>query len=292
MVIPAIIAAVAAIASTSVTVATAVKASKEGGVLKAESGGERSMLSIQKQKAADLSSMGGMSPGQFQRAQMPEDILAQQTQGMVNTMAANPMISAYKKEAFAKMALAKTKTGIMENQMRIEDVDAERASKNAFMAVEAADKARRGEAVITTRENERRMQELRQKTAMWNSFGKLAASTGSLVGASVDAYQNRDVGDTVVDTDATYGKSLVGDGLQEPGLLSEARQDPTSGYDMSFVNPELNASNDKFKMPDNDFSLTDNELFNPFNPSVMDKMLGQGSGIMGAFGNGLNEDVF
>jgi len=292
MPIPAIIAAVAALAATSVSAAAAAKKTREGGMLETESAGERSMIDLQKQKAADLSSMGGMSAGQFQRAQMPEDILAQQTQGMVNTMAANPMISAYKKEAFAKMALAKTKTGIMENQMRIEDVDAERASQNAFRAVQAAETARRGEAVITTRENEKRKQELSQKTAMWNSFSKLAASTGSLVGAAVDYSQNMGTDSAVVDTDATYGKSLVGDGLQEPGLLSEARQDPTSGYDMSLVNPELRTNVDIFKMPDNDFSLTDNTLFNPFNPSVMDKMLGQGSGIMGAFGNELNEDVF
>ena len=210
----AAITAITAAIGTAMNVASTIQQSKQGSILQKESPGERAMLTLQQQKAADLAGMGGLSSGQYQRAQMPEDILAQQTQTMVNTMSANPLMSAYRKEAFAKMALAKTKQGILENQIRIEDVDEQRAAKNAFAAQEAAARARAGEAVITARENERRRQELAQKQAMWSSFGKMAASTGKLIGATVDSFENKDMG---------YDDITVGGGYN-----------PSGGYDIGF----------------------------------------------------------
>lgn len=253
MAIASIITAGAAIASAAMSTASAIKASKEKGALTSESPGERAMLNLQSQKAADLSAMGGLSAGQYQRAQMPEDVLAQQNQTMANTLAANPLMSAYRKEAFAKMALADTKKGIMENQLRVEDIDAERAAKNAFMAVEAADKARRGEAIITERENRAKLQEIAQKQAMWQSFGKIAASTGKLVSAGVEAYDyyKTDSDDIDIDFEGSYNtEGNLGIGmdakLEQPDMLAGLQtlssthlQGMTENFSMSTGIPSL-----------------------------------------------------
>ena len=261
MAIASIISASAAIASAAMSTASAIKASKEKGVLTSESSGERAMLNLQSQKAADLSAMGGLSAGQYQRAQMPEDVLAQQNQTMANTLAANPLMSAYRKEAFAKMALANTKKGIMENQLRVEDIDAERAAKNAFMAVEAADKARRGEAVITERKNRAKLQEIAQKQAMWQSFGKIAASTGKLVSAGVEAYDyyNADI-NTATDMGAMSEGLYQQDNLLQPELLAEEQM--TNPWMFDIETPELSADNSQFTMANSNEALKGHQLNN------------------------------
>ena len=276
MPIPAIIGAVAAIAGATMSAVAANEASKKNGALISETPGERAMLNLQSQTAADLSAMGGLSAGQYQRAQMPEDVLAQQNQTMANTLAANPLMSAYRKEAFAKMALANTKKGIMENQLRVEDIDAERAAKNAFMAVEAADKARRGEAVITERKNRAKLQEIAQKQAMWQSFGKIAGSTGKLVGAGVEAYDYYKA-DSGADIEAgAMSEGLYQpDSLVEPELLAEEQMSNPWMFDVE--TPELNADNSQFTMANSNTAQighnvgmlkADNLYSNGFSPMV------------------------
>ena len=188
MPIPAIIGAVVAAASIAAQAAMSAKAQKDAAnLMKDTSPGETSMLFIQKMKAADLASMGGLSAGQYQRGLMAQDAQATQAQGMVNAIEQNPFADAFKKEAMTRMMISQVTQSAQQMQMNLADLDVQTAAKNAIASSEIARGAAAQEGIIVERENQNKLIEVEQKRQMWSNFSKLAASTAGAAGQFVKA---------------------------------------------------------------------------------------------------------
>lgn len=202
MVWGAVIGAVVSAASIAVQAGMTAKAQKDAkDLMKKTSAGEQSMLALQKMKATDLASMGGLSAGQYQRGLMAQDAQAMQAQGMVNAIEQNPFADAFKKEALARMMISQVTQSAQQMQMNLADLDVQTAAKNAIASSEIARGAAAQEGIIVERQNQNKLIEVQQKQQMWSNFSKLAASTAGAVGQFVKAgetanwWQKTPVGD-------------------------------------------------------------------------------------------------
>ena len=185
--VAAIIAAVAAVASTAVQAGAAAVAANQDSGFSSTSAGEQAMLALQKMKAVDLSRMGGMSPGQYNRYLMGGEVQGIQAQNFANTISQNPFLDAMKKEAYTRMTISSI---IAENQKRVAqltDIDAETAAKNALASAEIAGQASKTESDIIDRQNKIKEIEMLQEQQMWSNFAKLAGSAAKTVGQFVKA---------------------------------------------------------------------------------------------------------
>lgn len=188
MVWGAVIGAVVSAASIAVQAGMTAKAQKDAkDLMKKTSAGEQSMLALQKMKATDLASMGGLSAGQYQRGLMAQDAQAMQAQGMVNAIEQNPFADAFKKEALARMMISQVTQSAQQMQMNLADLDVQTAAKNAIASSEIARGAAAQEGIIVERQNQNKLIEVEQKRQMWSNFSKLAASTAGAVGQFVKA---------------------------------------------------------------------------------------------------------
>ena len=188
MVWGAVIGAVVSAASIAVQAGMTAKAQKDAkDLMKKTSAGEQSMLALQKMKATDLASMGGLSAGQYQRGLMAQDAQAMQAQGMVDAIEQNPFADAFKKEALARMMISQVTQSAQQMQMNLADPDVQTAAKNAIASSEIARGAAAQEGIIVERQNQNKLIEVQQKQQMWSNFSKLAASTAGAVGQFVKA---------------------------------------------------------------------------------------------------------
>jgi hypothetical protein len=219
--IPAIIALVATAASITAQAVMAKKAREAQLGVKGTSGGEQAMLGIQKMKAADMAQMGGLSPGRYQREMMDQDISAMQTQALVTKMGENPFADAFKKEAFARVALSELRSSMQKRQMQISDLDAETLAKNTFEAHEMSKDAAIAESRILDRKNQIKLMELEKKQQTYQTMARLIGSGAKAAGQLAQHASERGVFDS-------WGKSKPGEGTggfgQEPIGFQEPSQ--------------------------------------------------------------------
>ena len=196
MPVGAIIGLVATAASITAQAVAAKKAREAQLGVKGTSAGEQSMLSIQKMKATDMAQMGGLSPGRYQREMMDHDISAMQTQALVTKMGENPFADAFKKEAFARVALSELRSSMQKRQMQISDLDAETLAKNTFAAHEMAKDTAIAESRILDRENQIKLLELEKKQQTYQTMARLMGSGAKAVGQLAQHASERGVFDS------------------------------------------------------------------------------------------------
>lgn len=197
--VAAIIAATAAVVSTSVGIAAQAKASKESEKMrklqKKRIQSEQAATDLQRIKTADIAGQGGLTAGQYGRSLMQDDIYGMQVEGLTNKMESQSVFGdAFRKEAFAKLALSDIKQFTQKTSQNLQDMDSAAIIRNAELSVKAASDLRKSESEINRELLETELMELEQKRVMMENVSKGIASTAALVGATVKYAGMQDTG--------------------------------------------------------------------------------------------------
>lgn len=197
--VAAIISAVAAAAGTSVGIATSVQAQKEAERMrkKQEQGLAKQKIAseVVRMKSEDFAGLGGLSAGEYGRGLMQNDVYAQQVQGLTNKIESQSVFGdAFRKEAFAKLALSDIKQFTQKTSQNLQDMDSAAIVRNAEMAVKSAATLANIEAGIFETERAIEAAEIEQKRVMMENVSKGIATTAALVGATVKYAGMQDTG--------------------------------------------------------------------------------------------------
>lgn len=234
--VAAIIAATAAVVTTSVGIAAQVKASKESEKMrklqKKRIQSEQAATDLQRIKTADMAGQGGLTAGQYGRSLMQDDIYGMQVEGLTNKMESQSVFGdAFRKEAFAKLALSDIKQFTQKTSQNLQDMDSAAIIRNAELSVKAASDLRKSESEINRALLETELMELEQKRVMMENVSKGIASTAALVGATVKYAGMQDKGTTTAmqDKGTTTAKSTGIAGALDTKYNGRSPFDPAPG---------------------------------------------------------------